>query len=66
MTLHREGWIDDRPFAIVRNRPEEGQEEELVAFVCLKCNTETIAEAEAFARHRCHKAKGPMKETNDA
>jgi hypothetical protein len=56
MTLNREGWIDDRPYAVIRDRDGAGEE---VAYVCLKCGTETIAEPVAFAAHRCHKAKGP-------
>lgn len=56
MTLQREGWLDDRPYAVIRE--DNGEE---VAFVCLKCMTETIAEPAAFTAHRCHKAKSHLK-----
>jgi len=56
MTLQREGWIDDRPYAVIRT--DEGEE---VCFVCLKCRTETIPEPAAFAAHRCHKAMSNLK-----
>lgn len=56
MTLQREGWIDDRPFAVVRD--DDGTE---VAFVCLKCRTETVPDPRAFAAHRCYKAMSHLK-----
>ena len=55
-TLSRDGWIDDRPYSVVYDDGVPAK------FVCLKCHTETIADASAFASHRCHKAKRPKKE----
>lgn len=53
MTLQREGWIDDRPYAVIRD-PDTGASEK---FVCLKCGLETIPDADAFGDHLCHKTK---------
>lgn len=63
-TLHREGWIDERPFAVIRD-----EDDGAIAFHCLKCDTETVPDARAFADHFCHKAeptKAAEEVTNDA
>lgn len=59
MTLERDGWIDERPYAAIYD--DDGP----MAFHCLTCGTETVPDATAFAAHRCHKARKLKEKTDD-
>lgn len=54
MSLTRDGWIDDRPYTVIRE-PDAGRP---LKYVCLKCHAETGADPDVFAAHSCEEHSG--------